>query len=161
MTRALTIAAALAACLALTACGERSEPTISSTTPEPQFEITGRWHGELTQQGMKPFPVQARIASLERFDDNTVHYGENQAPQPRRGSATPGIDCSGTWEYLGASETAYRFRELIGKGESATCKGTGTVTLTPVSDDSVDYEFRGGGVVSRGVLDRVLPANTP
>lgn len=146
MTRALTIAAALAACLVLTACGERSEPTISST-PEPQFEITGGWRGELTQQGVKPFPVQARIASLERFDDNTVHYG--------------GLDCSGTWEYLGASETAYRFREQIGKGESAKCKGTGTVSLTPVSDDSVDYEFRGGGVVSRGVLDRVLPANTP
>jgi hypothetical protein len=144
MTRALTIVATLAACLGLTACGEREEPEIGSTTATDQFEITGRWHGDLTQQGVKPFTVQARIASLERFDDNTVHYS--------------GIDCSGTWEYLGASETAYRFRERIDQGESAKCKGTGTVTLTPVSEDSVDYEFR-GGVVSRGVLDRVLPAN--
>jgi hypothetical protein len=145
MTRVLTTTAALAACLALTACGERSEPEIGSTTQQGQFEITGRWHGELTQKGMKPFPVQARIASLERFDDNAVHYG--------------GLDCSGTWEYLGASETAYRFRERIDSGQSDACKGSGIVTLTPASDDSVDYEFRGGGVVSRGTLDRVLPAN--
>jgi hypothetical protein len=143
--RALSIAAALCASLALAACGERSEPEIASTPQQGQFEITGRWHGELTQQGTKPFSVQARIASLERFDDNVVHYSE--------------IDCTGTWEYLGASETAYRFRERIDSGQSDACKGSGTVSLTPVSDDRVDYEFRGGAVVSRGTLDRVLPAN--
>jgi hypothetical protein len=146
MPRALAAAAALCACLALTACGEREEPEITATTTEAQFQITGRWHGELRQTGMEPFTVQARIASLERFKDNTVHY--------------TGIDCLGTWEYLGASATAYRFHEVIDSGRSAKCKGTGTVSLTPLSDDRVGYEFRGGGVVSRGDLDRVLPANS-
>ena len=122
--------AALALALAFAACGERAEPKVSSTTTQLQFEITGSWRGELTQQGVKPFPVQATIVSLERFKDNTVHYGE--------------IDCSGTWEYLGASETAYRFHEVIDSGRSAKCKGSGTVSLTPLTQDAVAYEFRGG-----------------
>jgi hypothetical protein len=144
MLRRLALCTALALCLGLTACGERSEPEITSTTTEAQFEITGSWRGELHQAGMKPFPVQATIASLERFKGNTVHYG--------------GIDCSGTWEYLGANESAYRFHEQIDRGQSAKCKGSGTVSLTPLTDDSVDYEFRGAGVVSRGQLQRVSPA---
>jgi hypothetical protein len=158
MLRALAAVAALCACLGLAACGEREEPEITPTTTEPQFQITGRWHGELRQAGMKPFTVQARIASLERFKDNTVHY--TQAPQQRRGSATPRIDCSGTWEYLGSSETAYRFAEVIDSGRGAKCKRTGTVSLTPLAEDRVGYEFRGRGVVSHGELERVLPANS-
>jgi ABC-type glycerol-3-phosphate transport system substrate-binding protein len=143
MNRLISCIAALAAALALAACGERDEPEISTTT-QSQFEITGSWRGELTQQGMKPFPVQATIASLERFKDNTVHYG--------------GIDCSGTWEYLGASDTAYRFHEVITSGKSAKCKGQGTVSLTPTTENSVAYEFSGGGVTSKGDLQRISPA---
>lgn len=144
MTRAISILALLALTLALASCGEKSEPEIGSTTAQAQFEIRGEWRGELHQAQMKPFPVQAAIVSLERFKQNTVHYG--------------GLDCSGTWEYLGASESAYRFHEVIDRGRSAKCKGTGTVSLAPLSDDLVDYEFRGDGVVSRGQLTRVLPA---
>ncbi len=143
MTRSLSVLAALAVALALASCGERDEPEITAAA-EPPFEITGSWRGELTQRGMKPFSVRATIASLERFKDNTVRYS--------------GIDCSGTWEYLGASETAYRFQEVIERGKSAKCKGSGTVSLTPVSADQVEYEFRGGGVVSTGDLQRVSPA---
>ena len=146
MPRLLAALTVLAACLVLAACGERDEPQISTTTAEEEFQITGGWRGELRQSGMKPFTVQARIASLERFKQNTVHY--------------TGLDCSGTWEYLGASETAYRFHEVIDRGRSAKCKGAGTVTLTPLTPDSVAYEFRGGGIVSRGELQRVLPANS-
>jgi hypothetical protein len=146
MRRFAVLIALIAAAAAISACGEREEPEVSTVTAGTQFEITGSWRGELAQQGRPPFPVEARIASLERFKDNTVRYG--------------GINCSGTWEYLGASETAYRFRERIDRGESAKCKGTGTVTLTPLTDNSVAYEFRGGGVVSRGDLRRVLPANS-
>jgi hypothetical protein len=160
MSRAIAILAVLATALSLAACGERSEPELASTTPAPQFEITGRWRGELRQQGEKPFPVQATIASLERFKQNTVHYAGNQAPQQRRGSATPRIDCSGTWEYLGASETAYRFHEVIDRGQSRRCKGSGTVTLTPLTDNSVAYEFQGGGVASQGDLQRISPAKS-
>jgi hypothetical protein len=128
--------------VAFAACGEREEPVIT-TQDEPQFVITGRWAGELTQKGRKPFEVEAAIVSLERSKQNIVRY--------------TGINCSGTWEYLGATTTAYRFRELIDRGESKQCKGTGTVELTPVTNDSVKYVFRGGGVTSRGVLDRQAP----
>ena len=143
--RPLFICAALAVAVVLGAC-ERDEPEIPSATGESEFEITGRWEGELTQPGMKPFTVEALIASLERFNKNIVHYARR--------------NCSGTWEYLGASETAYRFEELIERGAGGACKGRGTVTLTPLSDDTVDYVFRGAGVVSRGELARVLPANS-
>ena len=143
MNRALACIAALLLGAGVAACGEREEPEITAATA-PQFEITGSWRGELTQQGMKPFAVQATIASLERFKDNTVHYGE--------------INCQGTWEYLGASTTAYRFHEVIERGRSAKCKGSGTVSLTPLSENSVAYEFRGGGVVSKGDLQRFSPA---
>ena len=110
MRRAISIFALLAVAVALASCGEREEPAISTTTAEPQFEIRGEWRGRLTQQGMKPFPVEATIVSLERFKQNTVEYGGE-------------LDCSGIWEYLGASETAYRFREVIDRGQSARCKG--------------------------------------
>jgi hypothetical protein len=143
MNRLLSCASALACVLVLAACGEREEPEITPMA-ETTFEITGSWRGELTQQGMKPFTVRATIASLERFKDNVVTYS--------------GLDCTGTWEYLGASETAYRFREVIDRGRSARCKGTGTVTLTPLADDRLGYEFSGAGVVSRGDLQRFSPA---
>jgi hypothetical protein len=144
MTRPPSVLIVLLVGLSLTACGERDEPEITSTTSQSQFDIRGDWRGELTQQGMKPFEVQATIASLERFKDNTVRYS--------------GIKCSGTWEFIGATETAYRLHEVIDSGQSKDCKGQGTVSLTPLAQNSLDYEFRGGGVVSKGDLRRVSPA---
>jgi hypothetical protein len=134
MARAALAISLLVLGLALAACGEREEPVIT-TENEPQY-----WAGELRQKGRKPFEVEARIVSLERSKQNVVRY--------------TGIDCSGTWDYLGASTTAYRFREVIDRGKSKQCKGKGTVELTPLSQNGVDYMFRGGGVTSRGELKR-------
>ena len=89
--------------------------TISLATPGHSFEITGEWEGRLTQGGLKPFEVRATIASLERSKQNVVRYS--------------GIECSGSWDYLGASETAYRFRETIDSG-GRKCRSTGTVELS-------------------------------
>ena len=135
----IVVACLLVLAAGLGGCGERDEPEIT-TVAEPTFEITGQWQGRLTQRGRKPFSVQVRIASLERSKQNLVRYG--------------GIDCSGTWDYLGASETAYRFRETIDRGRSRQCKGAGTVTLAPLTDDQVAYRFAGGGVTSIGELSR-------
>jgi hypothetical protein len=136
---ALALAFALLA-LPLSACGEREEPEIEATTAESQFEITGEWKGRLTQKGLKPFTVTATIVSLERSKQNVVRY--------------TGINCSGTWDYLGATATAYRFREVIDRGQGRKCKGVGTVALTPLTDDRVGYVFAGGGITSEGVLNR-------
>ena len=146
MTRSAPIALppilALLLCgLALAACGEKSEPEITGVNDDVEFKITGAWKGELRQKGIKPFPVEARIESLARSKQNVVRYGGE-------------IDCAGTWEYLGASETAYRFREVIDRGSGGKCKGAGTVTLGPLTQDSVAYAFRGGGVHSQGRLTR-------
>jgi len=93
----------------------------------------------LHQRGLAPFSVTATVRSLTEPKRNTVHYA--------------GIDCHGRWTYLGRSGSAYRFREVITGGRSTSCKGTGTVTLTPTGQ-GMRYEFRGGGIVSRGVLYR-------
>ena len=45
---------------------------------------------------------------------------------------------------------------MIDRGKSKSCKGKGTVELTPLTQNSVDYVFRGGGVTSAGRLDRRL-----
>jgi hypothetical protein len=89
---------------------------------------------------MKPFRVTATIGSLDEARDNSVTY--------------TGIDCSGTWKFLDRAGDAYRFREVIDRGAGGSCKGVGTVTLTPTPEGQLDYEFRGGGVTSHGVLIR-------
>lgn len=105
-----------------------------------RFEIRGDWRGRLHQRGLAPFTVEATIRSPEKARENTVHY--------------TGIDCSGHWTFLSRNGKTYRFREVIDSGEGDTCKGVGTVTLTDRGDE-LRYVFRGGGVVSRGVLHRV------
>jgi hypothetical protein len=140
LARALSLAFAVLTLGAAAGCGEKSEEA-ATNPPEPTgFQIEGRWSGELQQKGLKPFRVDAEIGSLDDPKQNTVHY--------------TGIDCSGNWTFQGREGNAYRFREVIDHGKGGKCKGTGTVTLTPVSADRLDYEFRGGGVESRGVLSR-------
>jgi hypothetical protein len=101
------------------------------------FTILGTWHGTLHQSGFKPFTVTATIRGTHAR--NTVHYS--------------GLDCRGTWTFLSHRGTTWRFRETITAGRSASCKGTGVVTLR-VDDGKLDYTFRGGGIVSRGTLYR-------
>jgi hypothetical protein len=65
-----------------------------------------------------------------------------------------GIECSGHWTLLGQGVRDYRFREVIDRGQGGSCKGVGTVRVIP-DGEYLDYEFRGGGVESHGVLSRV------
>jgi hypothetical protein len=132
--------------LALTACGEKEEPSAKELAQateeeraEEEFEIAGDWRGQLQQKGLKPFVVTAKITGAE--GPNTVHY--------------TGIDCSGEWTYEGRTGDTYSFNERIDSGKGGECKGSGTVTLSVESADELGYEFRGGGVESRGTLKRV------
>jgi hypothetical protein len=106
-----------------------------------RLSILGRWQGRLHQRGLKPFTVTATIRGFDALSRNTVHY--------------TGIDCSGHWTYLTRSGRSYQFREVITSGRGGKCKGIGRVTLTQVDANHAGDVFRGGGVVSRGVLTRV------
>ena len=99
------------------------------------FSVLGTWHGTLHQAGTKPFTVTVAIHGTTA----AVRYS--------------GLDCRGTWKLISHRGATYRFRETITAGRSASCTGTGVVTLK-VSGRRLDYTFRGGGVVSRGVLRR-------
>jgi hypothetical protein len=141
----IALLAALAA-LALAACGEKEEPSAKELAQatedeqaEEEFAIVGDWRGQLQQKGLKPFVVTARISGPE--GPNTVHY--------------TGIDCSGNWTYEGRAGNAYSFNERIDRGDGGDCKGSGTVTLSVESANELGYEFRGGGVESRGTLEPV------
>lgn len=136
----LTLAIATAAIAV--GCGEKREPDpgAAPASAESGFDIVGTWEGRLRQQGLRPFRVEATIESLDDSADNSVSY--------------TGIDCGGRWTYTGMAGDAFVFRELIDSGEGGKCKGVGTVTLAPTPDGQLDYQFRGGGVTSHGVLTR-------
>jgi hypothetical protein len=104
-------------------------------------DLKGEWHGRLAQRGMPSFTVTSTIRSLHDARRNTVRYS--------------GLDCSGTWTFLGARGSSFRFREVITAGKSETCKGAGTVTLVPLTANALHYRFAGGGVVSAGIIRRV------
>src|SRR3954453_22222545 len=140
MVRALIATSGAALVLALAGCGSGGESTSTGTVG--QGALAGIWTGRLHQQGMDPFTVIATIASPAGSSGNTVHY--------------TGINCSGKWSYLDSSGLDHRFREVIDRGKGGKCKGIGVVTLTTGSStDRLGYEFRGGGVTSRGSLRRV------
>lgn len=135
--------------LGLAGCGEKSEPSASELNEEaalqsedelaPDFPIAGDWEGVLRQEGLKPFTVTAEIAGPD--GPNTVRYS--------------GIGCSGRWTFEGQAGGDYTFNERIQRGQGGKCKGAGTVTLRPEAGDTLGYEFRGGGVESRGTLTRI------
>jgi hypothetical protein len=150
--RTLALLAAMVLAVALSACGEKEEPSsaelaasaptttdATTATATEDFDIVGIWQGQLRQQGLKPFTVRARITGLRNSDRNFVGYS--------------GIDCAGRWYYEGRG-AAFRFREVINRGKGGKFKGVGQVTLTPVGERLL-YEFTGGGVESRGKLHRV------
>jgi hypothetical protein len=140
MVRALIAAIAAAALLAMAGCGG-SGTEGTSTSASGAGVLPGQWKGRLHQQGLEPFTVTATIASPTGSAGNEVHY--------------TGIDCSGRWSFLGSRGSEHRFREVIDRGRGGKCKGVGTVTLTTTAAaDRLGYEFRGGGVTSRGTLRR-------
>jgi hypothetical protein len=137
---------ALAAVVVLAGCGEKEEAIVESTprTTENDVlaDITGSWEGTLRQKGFRPFEVSATIRSPEDIRASTVRY--------------TAIDCSGTWTVERVRETTVYFLETIDRGEGGQCKGTGTVEITPQpGEERLDYVFRGGGIESEGVLQRV------
>jgi hypothetical protein len=104
-------------------------------------DLKGTWHGRLAQEGLPSFTVTSTIRSLHDAARNPVRYS--------------GLDCTGTWAYVGAKSGHFRFREVITAGRSSECKGTGTVDLLPVSASVLRYRFSGGGVTSAGFTRRV------
>src|SRR3954451_8854588 len=78
-------------------------------------DLKGTWHGRLAQEGLPSFTVTSTIRSLHDAARNPVRYS--------------GLDCTGTWAYVGAKSGHFRFREVITAGRSSECKGTGTVDL--------------------------------
>lgn len=162
---AILVAAAVAV-LGLAACGEKSEPDLSGAAPPTQVQpqpqpqtplgdhldqleadgatkpgpIAGSWRGTLHQKGLKPFAVRVDIASLTNPRRNVVRYA--------------GIDCAGSWRFLGGRGDAVRFEEVIEHGSGGKCKGKGVVTLSSPDPrpQRLAYEFEGGGVRSQGVL---------
>jgi hypothetical protein len=140
MTPRYGIAVAALALTVTAGCGSSGEKSTTSSSAVPGFQIVGSWSGELHQKGLQPFNVSANIRDLRDPKSNTVRY--------------TGINCGGNWTYLGLSGEAYRFREVIDRGAGGSCKGVGQVTLTPVGPNTLGYQFRGGGVESRGDLTR-------
>jgi hypothetical protein len=143
-SRAAILIAAAMLVLAAGGCGgssgESSTEAGAGAKPGTSAYVIGKWQGVLHQTGMPPFLVNAEVGSTTNPKKNTVSYSE--------------IQCSGNWTYRGYSGGTYHFRELIDRGKGGSCKGAGDVTLVPEGADAVRYEFRGGGVVSRGTLNR-------
>lgn len=132
---------ALATLLVACGCGGSAESERQPAPPTRDTDLVGRWSGELRQRDLAPFRVEATIRSLDPSARNSVRYS--------------GIECSGRWTYRGREGRGFDFREVIDRGRGGECKGVGKVRLTPDRDDRLGYEFRGGGVASRGVLSRV------
>jgi hypothetical protein len=142
VVRALIATLATGVTLVLAACGGYGGGGGMSSTATGDAVLAGHWTGRLHQQGLEPFTVTAVIASPAGSAGNRVHY--------------TGINCSGRWTFLSSSGSSHRFREVIDRGKGGQCKGVGVVTLTTGSStDRLGYEFRGGGVVSRGTLQRL------
>jgi len=131
-------------------CGsdQVSEPGISGADTGATRQISGNWAAILHQKGLGPFQIAVDITA-----DGTARV------------AYSGIECGGDWSLDGVQTSApprYVFAERISEGAGDTCKGTGTVSLSPIQRNSPNepaysrmrYRFTGGGVESRGLLRR-------
>ncbi|HEY6638561.1 MAG TPA: hypothetical protein VIZ61_12830 [Solirubrobacterales bacterium] len=135
----------------LAGCGSREsagQEAGISTGEGVTRQISGRWTGELRQQGLKPFEVGVDIGA-----DSTAKV------------AYTGIECGGDWTLDRAEASTpprYLFTEKIDEGAGKTCKGKGTVALVPIQRHApngpayiqMNYSFTGGGVTSLGLLHR-------
>lgn len=138
--RAAAVIAVAGALLA--GCGDDGAETTAADSPPAFDEVAGEWSGTLRQAATEPFPIEVTIESEDDERLNVVRYGGE-------------IGCSGNWGFVGEAGSQLLFREVIDRGRGGRCKGVGTVRLTPTgAADRLDYEFRGGGVESEGVLSR-------
>jgi hypothetical protein len=140
--------------LLIAGCGDDANPS-DVTDPGAGItrQISGRWKGELHQQGLKPFQI-------------AVDLGADGMGQV----AYTGINCGGDWTLDGVQPSTppgYLFTEEINQGAGGTCKGTGTVSLSPIQAhlpnqpayNQLNYRFTGGGVTSTGLLRRTDAAH--
>ena len=112
-------------------------------------QIANAWAGKLHQSGLAPFKIAVDITAS----------GEGRV-------AYTGIGCGGDWTLQGVQPSTpprYLFTEEITEGAGGSCKGRGTVTLSPIQNHApnrpaytrMNYSFTGGGVTSRGLLHRI------
>jgi hypothetical protein len=141
--------------LLMAGCGgvnDTGEPGVTGAELGLTRQISGNWTGKLHQKGQPPFKIAVDIGA-----DSTAQV------------AYSGIECGGGWTLDGVQTSVpprYLFTEEIKKGAGGTCKGTGTVSISPIQGNSpsepaynqLSYEFSGGGVTSRGLLHRTDPA---
>jgi hypothetical protein len=128
-------------------CGSGDNDTTTEPTPAinggKARAVAGDWTGHLHQEGLAPFRIAVRI---EPSGNGQVAY--------------TGIDCAGEWKPRGIMEPQshyYDFVERITRGAGSQCKGTGRVNTyldATLGEQRLDYEFKGGGVTSRGFLRR-------
>jgi len=141
--------------LLVTGCGEdgAGEGTTLENAEGITRQIAGGWTATLHQQGLAPFKAAVDISAS---GTGRVAY--------------TGIECGGEWSLHGVDQSMpprYLFTEEIKEGAGGNCKGTGTVSLSPIQRHSpnepaytrLNYSFTGGGVTSRGLLRRVHPAD--
>jgi hypothetical protein len=106
----LTVAVlVLAACGGAAGSGSQAE---DPGFPPPRFAVVGRWQGELEQEGLAPFRVEAVVRSpSSKGTGNVVRYS--------------GIDCGGRWEYLGKQGATFRFTRSSTAARAASARGWG------------------------------------
>jgi hypothetical protein len=128
--------------------GDSGDGTSINNAEGVTRNIAGSWTAKLHQQGMEPFQIGVTIAA----------NGEARV-------AYTGIRCGGDWSLDHAEPSTpprYLFTETITEGAGGRCKGTGTVSLSPIQRHSpnepaytrLNYRFTGGGVTSLGLLRR-------
>ncbi len=120
--------------------GDAASPTTSA-------EITGVWQGQLTENTGDTFSVKVTI-------DDSLTEGQQGAEAQYRGIGEL-TGCSGEWVYNGQKQGSWTFTETITSGAGGSCDGTGTVTLTPAQDATLQYLWRDdSGDSSNGFLNR-------
>jgi hypothetical protein len=137
--------------LLMAGCSDGDGGDLTSPGEGVTRQIAGNWSGTLHQHGLAPFEI-------------AVDMGADSTGQV----AYTGIECGGEWDLDSVQASLpprYLFTEQITKGTGGTCKGTGTVSLSPIQGHSpnepaynrLNYRFTGGGVTSRGLLHRTDP----
>jgi hypothetical protein len=139
--------------LLLAGCGSNDDASLTTRGQGITRQIAGSWTARLHQKGLEPFKIAVHIAP---DGDGRVAY--------------TGIECGGDWTLETVRPTlppTYIFKERINEGAGGKCKGTGTVTLSPIQRHApqgpgytrMNYSFTGGGVTSRGLLRRAHPGD--